>query len=190
MLDLSPLVTRQLSDPDETQWIQKGPSTDLSRLPTGTQRFGPYQFHVSGALMLKGNRPSTRDLPSKAVLEIGAKARAIAVLHTSAFISTVRAEKIGAYVLNYADGSSLRRDLEYGRNITGWLDTSNKSLVYGQAWRGNTTDDLEVQLNSWVIINPKPDVTIQSIAFESAGLGANPVLLGMTLLDQVPSEAR
>jgi hexosaminidase len=188
MLDLRSLVTRQLTDPDETQWIQKGSGTDLSSLPTGAQRVGAYLFQIGGAIMLKGARPAASDLPASATLEIGAKAPAIAFLHTTGWTSPITSPrtKIGAYTIQYADGPSLVLPLEYGRNITGWTDVTPKTIIYDQAWRGKTKDDLDVGVTAWVWTNPNPTKIIQTITVSSEGLQSNPTLIGLTLLEKTP----
>ncbi|RIH85187.1 glycoside hydrolase family 20 zincin-like fold domain-containing protein [Calidithermus roseus] len=187
LVDLGPAVTRRLADPDETQWIQKGPSTDLSALPSGVVRLGPYRFHVSGAVMLKGARAAASDLPQSVTLELGGvKARALAFLHTTGWIGSQRYERVGSYTLTYADGSKATLPLEYGRHLTSWLEPQVRTVVYEPVWRGRTQDGLEAGLNVLVWNNPKPDQPIQSLTLESSGAAANPTLVGLTLLERLP----
>ena len=186
MIDLSSLTTRKLTDPDETQWIGRGPGIDLSNLPVGPQRFGPYQFHVSNAIMLKGARASVNALPETITLEISAKAPGIAFLHTTGWTSplTTPRTRIGAYTIQYADGTNTSLPLEYGRNIIGWTDVTPKTITYDLAWRGKTKEDLDVGLSAWTWRNPNPDKVIQTITITSAGLQSNPTLMGLTLLEK------
>jgi hypothetical protein len=186
MIDLSSLTTRKLTDPDETQWIGRGPGIDLSNLPVGPQRFGPYQFHVSGALMLKGARVSVNTLPETITLEIGMKAPGIAFLHTTGWTSPLTSPRtrIGAYTIQYADGTNASLPLEYGRNIVGWTDVTPKTITYDLAWRGKTREDLDVGLSAWTWRNPNPDKVIQTITVSSLGLQSNPTLIGLTLLEK------
>ncbi|WP_218022975.1 hypothetical protein, partial [Calidithermus terrae] len=187
LADLTPAVTRRLADPDETQWIQKGPGTDLSALPTGVVRLGPYRFHVSGAVMLKGARAAAADLPQSVTLELGgAKARALAFLHTTGWIGSQRYERVGSYTLTYADGSKATLALEYGRHLTSWLEPQVRTVVYEPVWRGKTADGLDAGLNALVWNNPKPELPIQSLTLESGGAAANPTLVGLTLLERSP----
>ncbi|MBF6593574.1 MAG: family 20 glycosylhydrolase [Thermaceae bacterium] len=189
LVDLSSLSTRTLKDSAGKDWIQRGPSTDLSALPTGVQRFGAYKFDISGAVMLKGSRSGVNDLPQRVTLELGAQASAIAFLQTSGFISSVPKDLVGSYTFTYTDGTSLQQFLEYGREIASWTDLGLSSLFFSPAWRGKTSDGLEVGLNTWVWVNPHPDKVIQSITFESSGGQANPALIGLSLLEGVPAEA-
>ena len=184
-VDLTSAVTRSLSDPDEKGWIGRGPNIDLSSLPVGSTRLGGYAFNVSGAVMLKGARAGADTLPETVTLEIGSTAASIAFLQTSGWLSPLTSPrtKIGAYKINYSDGTSATQALEYGRQITAWTDTVIKTLTLEPVWRGRTKENLEVGVSVFVWQNPNPAKTIQSIEFSSAGLQSNPVLIGMTLFD-------
>jgi hexosaminidase len=193
LIDLSSLVSRKLTDSDETQWIQKGPSTDLSGLPTGANvKLGAYTFNISGAIMLKGARAAVQDLPEKITFEIGASAAAISFLHTTGWLGTLTSprQKVGAYTITYSDGTNAVQPLEYGRNINAWTEPSVentvRSIVNDPIWRGKTTDGLEIGLNVFTWINPNPSKTIASIEFSSEATQANPTLIGLTLLEKAP----
>ncbi len=184
-VDLSAAVTRSLSDPDEQGWIQRGPSIDLSSFPTGATRLGGYAFNISGAVMLKGTRAGADTLPDTVTLEVNSTASSIAFLHTSGWLSPLTSPRtrIGAYKINYTDGTSATQPLEYGRQITAWTDTVIKTLILESVWRGRTKENLEVGVSVFVWQNPSPTKTIQTIEFSSAGVQSNPVLIGMTLFD-------
>ncbi|MCV5824618.1 hypothetical protein OFN33_29620, partial [Escherichia coli] len=77
-----------------------------------------------------------------------------------------------------------------GRHIVSWTDVGTPSLSFSPAWRGKTGDGLDVGLGTWVWVNPNPDKTIASITLESSGSQANPVLIGLSLLEGVPPEAQ
>jgi hexosaminidase len=185
LVDLSGIVTRKLADTDETQWIQKGSSIDLSGFPTGTQRLGAYQFNISGAVMLKGARPAASELPANVTLEIGAKVSGIAFLHTCGWSSpiTTPRTKIGTYTITYDDGSIAAIPLEYGRNITAWTDLVARSVIQDPVWRGKTKEDLEVGINVLTWKNPNPTKMIKQVQLLSDGLQSNPTLIGLTLLE-------
>ncbi len=193
LVDLSGLVTRKLTDTDETQWVQKGANTDLSGLPTGANvKLGAFTFNISGAIMLKGARPAAQDLPEKITLEIGAPAAAISFLHTTGWLGTLTSprQKVGDYTIQYSDGTSLVQALEYGRNINAWTEPSVentiRSIINDPIWRGKTSDGLEIGLNVFTWVNPNPSKTIASVLFSSEGTQANPTLIGLTLLEKAP----
>jgi hexosaminidase len=185
-VNLSSVVTRQLADPDEKQWIQRGPGIDLSSFPTGITRLGGYTFNVSGAVMLKCARAGAQDLPDTVTLELNSTASSIAFLHTAGWLSSVTSPRtrIGAYKINYADGTNFTQPLEYGRQITGWTDTLVKALTYEPVWRGKTKENLDVGVNVFTWTNPNPAKVISSIEFSSTGLQSNPALIGVTLFDK------
>ncbi len=184
LVDLSAVTNRKLSDPDEKGWIEKGPDTDLSALPTGTVKLGAYTFLVSGAVMTRGSRAAVKDLPEKVTLDLGqgVKADAIAFLHTTGWGSPTPREEIGHYEIRYADGSTLRQPLEYGRHIRAWTEPSATSMVQAPVWNGQTKDGLDVALSVLEWHNPKPNQVIKSVTLVSEGGAANPTLLGLTLL--------
>jgi hexosaminidase len=185
LVDLSSAVTRKLADADEKQWIQRGPTIDLSAFPTGVTQLGGYKFNVSGAVMLKGARNGAQDLPDTVTLDLGSTASSIAFLHTTGWLSPLTSPRtrIGAYKINYGDGSSVTQTLEYGRQITAWTDSVVKTLFYESVWRGKTKENLDIGVNVFVWQNPNPTKTIASIEFSSLGLQSNPTLIGLTLMD-------
>ena len=185
LVDLSGLVTRQLTDNDETQWIQKGSTIDLSGFPTGVQRLGAYQFNISGAIMLKGARPAANGLPANLTLEIGAKVSGIAFLQTCGWSSPITSPrtKIGSYIITFDDDTSAAIPLEYGRNITAWTDLVARSVIQDPVWRGKTKEDLEVGINVLTWKNPNPTKAVKQIQLVSDGLQSNPTLIGLTLLE-------
>lgn len=198
LVDLSALVNRKLADPDETQWVQKGPDVDLSAVPTGTARLGAYRFNLSGAVMTRGSRAAASDLPASVTLELGGKAAALALLHTTGWNlqgdtlgqAPQPRRTVGAYTLTYEDGTTARLPVEYGRHISWWLAPTPRSVLYDPVWRGKTRDGLDAGLNVLVWPNPNPDKSIRSLTLDSEGLEANPTLVGLTLLDSVPQEAQ
>ncbi|ACO45909.1 beta-N-acetylhexosaminidase [Deinococcus deserti] len=182
LVNLSPLVTRKLTDADGKGWIGKGAETDLSRLPTGNVMLGGYRFDVSGAVMLRGDRAAARQLPEKVTAELGRKADALVFLHTTGWPAPTNREPIGRYEIKYTDGTTQSVPLEYGRHLRAWTDTLPSSMITAPAWSGQTQNGLDVNVTLLEWPNPKPDLTIQSVTLISAGKGANPTLLGLTLI--------
>ncbi len=185
LVDLSKVVTRRLSDSDEQGWIHKGPTIDLSQVPTGNVRLGAYRFLVSGAVMLRGSRGAASDLPTQATLELGRKAARLAFLHTTGWTTPVNRDLVGRYEITYADGSKVTQPLEYGRHIRAWTELTPSSMVQAPGWRGKTSEGLDVNLGVLEWVNPKPEQVIQSVTLVSEGKGANPTLVGLTLIDAV-----
>ncbi|MFC4639354.1 beta-N-acetylhexosaminidase [Deinococcus hohokamensis] len=183
LVDLSPVVTRKLSDADGKGWIGKGPDTDLRRLPTGNVVLGSYRFLVSGAVMTKGDRAAAKALPERVTLDLGGrKADTLAFLHTTGWPAPTNRDTVGRYEIRYVDGSVTTLPLEYGRHLRAWTDLVPSSMVSAPAWSGQTADGLDVNVTALEWPNPKPGVAIQSVTLVSEGKGGNPTLLGLTLI--------
>ncbi|GGL73639.1 hypothetical protein GCM10010840_09640 [Deinococcus aerolatus] len=181
-VSLRALATRSLTDNDEKGWIGKGPDIDLRNLKAGVQQIGAYRFDISGAVMLRGARAAVRDLPTRATVELGRKADALAFLHTTGWPGALARETVGRYEIRYADGTQLTQPLEYGRHIRAWTDTLPTSMIPAPGWTGQTADGLEVNIPVLEWNNPRPTVAITSVTLVSEGKNANPTLIGLTLI--------
>lgn len=185
-VNLSPVVTRSLADPDNKGWIFKGPDIDLSALKTGVTRVGAYTFDVQGAVMLRGSRPAAKELPERATVDVNRRVDALAFLHTTGWPGALAREAIGRYEVAYADGTTLAVPLEYGRNIRAWTDTVPSSMIQAPGFSGQTRDGLAVNVPVLEWANPKPDTVIRSVTLVSDGKNANPTLIGLTLIGDRP----
>lgn len=187
-VSLKAVANRTLADKGGEGWIGKGPDTDLAALGQGVKRLGSYTFDLSGAVMTRGERAAVSELPERVTLPLGGrKAAALAFLHATGWPGNDRVP-VGRYEIKYADGSRVTQPLEYGRHIRAWTEplgvpgASNFSMVAAPAWTGQTRDGMDVGLSVLEWANPKPGVGIESVTLVSEGLGANPILLGLTLL--------
>ncbi|UBV43882.1 beta-N-acetylhexosaminidase [Deinococcus taeanensis] len=181
-VNLTPVVTRSLTDEDGHGWIGKGADIDLRNLKSGVQRLGAYLFDVQGAVMLRGSRASVKTLPERATVDLNRTARALVFLHATGWPAATNREKIGQYDIEYADGTKITQPLEYGRHIRAWTDTAPTSMIPAPGWNGVTGEGLSVAVPALEWVNPKPTVPIRSVTLVSAGGNANPALLGLTVL--------
>lgn len=193
LVDLQPFATRSLVDLDGSGWIGKGPEYDLTALASyygdsnTTVRLGPFAFQITGAVMTRANRGIARELPERVTIPLQTQAAALAVLHTTAWVAPASGMPAGRYVITYEDGSTFTTLLTYQHQIAAWTDPTLKSLLRYPAWRGTTRNGLAVGVDVLTIVNPYPQKIIASFTVESSGGSANPTILGLTLLDAVPS---
>ena len=187
-VNLRPAATRTLTDRGGEGWIGKGPDTDLSTLGQGVKRLGAYAFDLSGAVMTRGERAAVSGLPERVTLNLGGKkAAGLVFLHATGWPGNDR-ERVGAYEIAYADGSRVSVPLEYGRHIRAWTEplgtpgAEKFSMVAAPVWTGQTRDGLDVGLTALEWTNPRPGAAVTSVTLVSEGRGANPILLGLTLL--------
>lgn len=203
MVRLAPFATRTLVDADGSGWLGKGPGYDLAALvdlagaaregegasEAGVVRLGPFAFHLSEAVMTWMDRGIARTLPREVTIPLGTRAAGLAILHTTAYPAPATGQPVGRYTLTYRDGTTVEVPLRYGQEIAAWTDVALNSLHRYPAWRGETTIGLQVGADVIVVRNPYPDKLLHSLAVTSEGRWANPVVLGVTLLDRMPGSS-
>ena len=186
LIDLSPYGNRSIdarsaSDPSRG-WLGQGENTDLSAL-LETDRFAGVRFHLDQAISLRGEHRRVADDPQRQRIAIGRPARELAFLHTSGWSVAGTGTEIGRYTVHYQDGSHSVIPMLYSSNVLAWTDTEVRALGLEQVWRGQTRGGLDAAVSLLRWQNPRPDVPIEAIEFSTQGLIANPILLGLTLLD-------
>ena len=88
---------------------------------------------------------------------------------------------MGAYRVNYADGSAEEIPLVHGKNIA---DPTYPLLVSvaRPAWRGSMADGTPVKVFVYAWKNPHVEREIRSLDFVSTGTRASPTLLGLSVV--------
>ena len=89
-------------------------------------------------------------------------------------------KKVATLLLRYADGSEVREELRYRRDLTEWNDRlgcSHARLV----WQGKTTQGDLFTLCAFEWRNPRPHMPIAFVALISASSPVQPCLLGITI---------
>ncbi|CAN5906619.1 hypothetical protein BH24DEI2_BH24DEI2_23030 [soil metagenome] len=147
-----------------------------------TDRFAGARFSLGDAVALRGTHRRTQAYPQAVDIALGLQAGSLAFLQTTGWSAPVGSE-VGRYVVHYADGGTETFPLVYGENIAAWTETVTSSINLLQGWSGRTLNGLPVAVNAFFWTNPRPDVVINSVEFVSDGLLANPVLLGLTVLE-------
>jgi hypothetical protein len=173
-------------------WTDEGPFNDLRELKTGLRTFYGVPFRIidasgnggRGIIVLRGTG-ATPTLPG-AVTGIpipDGRVRNLYFLHASAWPGQT-GDRIGHYVVHYADGSTETIPLETNRTSgnwwQGWTKTEEsrpvpvpvKNTPDGQpGWR-------YLRVLEWQ--NPRPATAVTGLDFVSASGWATPILLAVT----------
>ena len=179
-------------------WDDSG-NNDMRNLPTGDLLFGGLPFHIidtshddpyddlatrlghpiRACIVLKGTvRPSFSERVEG--IKVGQKARKLFFLHTATWSGGAAGQKVGRYVIQYADGTTVEVPLKQGVHIDDWTRVSRGSLKEASvAWMGSNSEHSQVGLYVMPWQNPYPDREIVAIDFESEGT-AVPILIAIT----------
>ncbi len=183
LVDLSAYYTAPL----DNDWLVSA-AVNLKALPKGVQTLAGTPFDVRGIVQL-----ASTELLSQSVLSDGEKARQypraargipvrlqarrIHFLHASAW-NAGGDERIGEYVVHYADGTQQSIPLLYGRtHIDWWVKTpADKPSEAEVAWHGSHSRS-PVSLYKYTWTNPSPGKRLDAIDFVSAMARAAPFLI-------------
>lgn len=163
---------------DGNEFVVDGPGgsgNDLARLPRGVHKLGDTFYRVGDWIVhLRGQ--NARDLPkSISGIAVGARADTIHFVHAVQQADPPGTE-VGAYVVHYAEGTSERIPIVYGRDIANWWqfpqaqpDLPTQVTV---AWSGSNdaTDmnpGIRLRLFTMTWTNPHPDRVIRKVDVES-----------------------
>jgi hexosaminidase len=181
LVNLAPYSNRTLADPDGRGWLDRGSDYDLSRM-LEQERFAGFAFDLGPVISLRGTHRRVASDPERVEIPLNEHAAAVAFLHTTGWSVPVGTE-VGHYLIHYSDGSQETIPLRYGQDLAAWTELEVTSIDLTQAWHGETRNGLPVAVSLLLWRNQRPEVTIARIEFVSAGTIANPMLLGLTLLD-------
>jgi len=164
------------------------PLNDMSELPGGLQTFAGTRFDVRGIVALGSKTPELKHFPPRVPdIRVRQKCRKLCFLHSESWQDPPDV-RVGNYRVRYADGGSIDVPIYYARDVYDWWqvekDVSDpRSTV---AWRGGNPASraarkgLIVFKMTWV--NPKPDVEVTAVDFESAmRQGSAPFLIALTV---------
>jgi len=184
-VDLQNLYNVKLADnPKGTGWMGYGPDLDLSSAPTGEIILKGIKFKLSpstaqpSALRLASSFDVDAIYPGKAVIPINTKAKSLIFLQTTVRNDNLD-DRIGAYVMRYADGSKAEVPVIYGQNITAWNDT-RACAGANMAWGGVNKAGEHIVLRTLEWTNPSPEKQITSIEMISDKTESGFTLLGLT----------
>jgi hypothetical protein len=186
LVDLSDYYTAPL----DNDWLVSV-GVNLQALPKGIQTLAGVQFDVRGIVQLAssellaqsslGDREKAKQYP-RAVegIPVGLEAGRIHFLQASAW-GAGDGEKVGEYVIHYADGQKQSVPLLYQRALIDWwvkgaTDQPSDAEV---AWHGSHQMSA-ISLFKYTWSNPSPEKVIASIDFVSTMTKAAPFLVAIT----------
>jgi len=165
-------------------------SESFEALKTGLDDYAGVSFDVRGLIVLHGVQTELRQQVAGLVngvqgIPVGQSARAVHLLHgTSWGFRVPHGTVIGKYNFHYKDGSAQFVDIRYGEHLLDWFlqkkRTASKATL-AHSHRSVQEADREIGCYRMTWVNPKPDVPLSHIDFESYGTEAAPFLLGITL---------
>lgn len=188
LVDLRRVANRHLSA-QQGDWLGRGADFDMAALIDGGSEsrservIAGVRFQLGAVIGLQGQHRRVQADPERVHLEVNTAARQIAFLHTTGWAVPETGEEIGRYVVHYQDGSSSPIPLFYGVNISAWTELEVTAMNLQQVWRGETATGLPVSADLLMWTNPFPERPISHIALTSQGTMANPLILGVTVLE-------
>ncbi len=185
LIDLNPYANRSIdalqSEEVSKGWLGRGENYDMSAL-LEEKRVEGFKFLLNRAISLRGSHRRVSADPEKAIIPLNLKASSLGFLHTTGWAAADIGDEVGAYTINFADGSISTVPLLYGQNISAWTEGGVNSISLNKVWKGKTRNGLDVSADLLLWDNPKVNQTILSIEFSSTVGIANPILLGISTL--------
>jgi len=186
LVDLSGRYTAPL----DNDWLVST-GVNLRSLPKGIQTFAGVEFDVRGivqlastellALSVLSEEEKARQYPrSVRGIPVRLRSQRVHFLQASAW-SAGDGEKVGEYVVHYADGQQRSIPLLYQRSLIDWWvkSATDKPTDAEIAWHGSHARS-RISLFRYTWTNPRPDVAIDTIDFISAMTRAAPFLVAIT----------
>lgn len=165
-----------------------GAGNDLHRLPRGVRDLDGLFFRVGEELVHLAGQLAP-GLPGEVKgLGVGARVQTLHFLHGVQSTIAVGTE-VGAYVVHYADGSTERIPIVYGRDVVNWWQwTRGRQEVPTAArvaWTGSSdvaerNPGLAIRLYASAWTNPHPDREVATIDVVAAGTMCDPFLVAVT----------
>ena len=181
-------------DPRGTDYLADGPGyagNDLNRLPRGIHKLGETYFRI-GEKMVHVQGRMRPDLPQSVKgIKVQARGDRLHFLHATQCGADVGGNLIGAYVVHYADGTSERIPIVYGRNLVELVELRGSRARSrpgprspGPARTTRTEHRTRASMSAcstmtWT--NPHPEKEIATLDVLSAGKECDPFLVAVTV---------
>ncbi|HXJ57893.1 MAG TPA: serine/threonine-protein kinase [Verrucomicrobiae bacterium] len=192
LIDLSRHFNTGLSE----TWAVWDHANDLIALRPGVRRFGGVDFDVRGVVVLRGQTVSR--WPARAGdIRVQAICRRIHFLQAANLVSLNYRSielpvgtEVAYHLIHFQDGTQTRQPVRIGHEVWNWHlppAVAEASAPKGPRVVWTSANPISrasgqvtaLFLSTWT--NPRPEVPVESIDFESAGSPAEPFLLGITV---------
>jgi hypothetical protein len=164
------------------------PENSLAPLAAGTAMLGGVEFDVRGTVQLGGSNRWVSGYPFHGTgIPVGQRGRRVHFLH-----GTLNWERpgvpIAVCVMHCADGQTYEQPIRYGADVQDWWDRGTNQVRAGDStpvWRGQ--NPVSKRQNAWLRlfkmtwVNPRPDVTIETVDFQSKQTKCGPFLVAITV---------
>lgn len=184
-LDLTPQGNDFLADgPGDP-----GDQNNLNRVPRGVHKLGETYFRIGDTMIhIRGEvRPNAPQ--SANGIKVAARGKTLHFLH-AVQQQAEAGVSVGDYVIHYADGSTEKIPIVYGKSLVDWWhykDQNNGPSPARIAWRGANErvekDNQGVELRLFAVdwTNPHPEKEIATMDFVSSISKSDPFVIAVTV---------
>ncbi len=189
-IDLSSKYNQALVQmPYRIRTDQNNETYTWKRLPLGLLPGDEVLFDVRGYVRLGGgfiaNREFAEPVPSQVKdIPVNQTAKYLHFLHNVvANVSTriPNGEVVGYYTLHYTDDEQVRFPIRYGQDVVPWVFTRYVKPTRARVGWSEGLYQNHKTLSHSVWENPRPDVEIRSITFESTNTHSAPFLVAISI---------
>ena len=170
-------------------WTDQGPN-DAREIPTGRQTWRGVPFEVvdpatnddRSCIVLQGQ--GREEMPASAEVEVRQRCDVVYFLHGAGWAGP-HGRTVARLVVGLGDGTEVIVPLRSGREVVDWwqpADTAESAI----GWEGRNAESDSIALSIFPWVNPKPDVTVETVRIEDAGNEAIPILVAVTAGDGPP----
>jgi hypothetical protein len=187
-VDLQPKANHKLADS-----LHETEGNHLGNVPKGEQKMADTQFKI-GEKMIHLRGQHATDAPEKVTgIAVDATFDKLHILHSCGYgeggeNNPEDGTVIGAYVVQYGDGSKERIPIRYGEDLRDWWDWPDRSTEAKKAkiaWTGSNPvseqNQRQIRLFAVVWENPHPAKKVMAIDVESANTECDPFVVALTL---------
>jgi hypothetical protein len=157
----------------------------LDSLPKGEQKLGGVKFLIGPGVLQLGSTVVEKFPEKIEGINVGQVLNKLHILHACGY-QVEDGTAIGAYTVHYADKTTAKIEIVYGKDVRDWWDLQDKSAVTrGKvAWEGanaatkKSEAKIRLYLTTWT--NPHPKKKVLTIDYTSTKTKAAPFCVAMS----------